>query len=170
MIEGKGVRTFVLPAEDLESSGLRYFLSGTDGRIPLPETVTVRPTQLVNLTRVVRSSFHAGDRSGRSGETWPEYSEVDEGVEIELRALVRADGEFDLRTGVRVARVLSRSPEDSAGSSPEGPVQTISVARARARLAAGQGLLISGLPAPTPVVGRRDRMVVLVTAAGSKPR
>lgn len=163
VVEGEGVLTRVLGPDDLDRDGLRYFLAGTEGRIELPDTVLARPTQLVSVSRAVRTPFFRGMKSGPTGETWPDYGAVEEGLSLEFRPLLLPGDRIDLTATARVARVVAKEAEAAPPGKPEAPLQTISVATVRAELTAGSALLVSGLGAPTPVSGRRDRLVVLLT-------
>jgi len=167
ILDGEGVRVASLSGDDLRRVG--YLISGAEGRYPLlSEVLFARPTQLVHTLRSTRFTYMSGFFSGptRSRETaFPVYDSVEEGLAVEVRPVPGENGGIDLALRVRVARVLDReggSPEDAR---PERPVLTVFEARIAATAAREKALLVTGLPAPTPVRDRRERLVLLVEAA-----
>ena len=164
VLSGEGVRTFKLAGDDRRR--VSYFAAGARGRIPLlTGIVAARSTQLVNLSRITRFRYLSEFRTDEGGGAWPVYDSVDEGVVVEARPVVLGEESVRVLLGVRVARILARETE-----SPSPPLQAVSATRIRATLAPDEGLLVAGLPAPTPLRERRDRLVVLVTAEVGMPK
>jgi hypothetical protein len=164
VLSGEGVRTFRLSGEDRRR--VSYFAAGARGRIPLlTGIVAARSTQLVNLSRITRFRYLSEFRTDEGGSAWPVYDSVDEGVVVEARPVVLGEESVRVLLGVRVARILARETE-----SPSPPLQAVSSTQIRATLAPDEGLLVAGLPAPTPLRERRDRLVVLVTAEVGMPK
>jgi tetratricopeptide (TPR) repeat protein len=160
VLEGDGVRAFLLAGEDRRR--LTYFAAGAEGRIPLLSGLAAaRSTQLANIARVARTTFLRDLRQGEGGRTWPVYDCVDEGLAVDFRPVLLPAGTVDLSATARVARVL-----DAGGEAPgsRSPVLAISLAEVRATLGPEESLLLTGLPAPTPVAARRDRLLVLLEA------
>ncbi|MCU0725291.1 MAG: tetratricopeptide repeat protein [Planctomycetes bacterium] len=161
VLEGDGVRAFLLAGEDRRR--LTYFAAGAEGRIPLlTGLAAARSTQIANIARVARTTFLRELRQGEGGRTWPVYDCVDEGLAVDFRPVLLPAGTVDLFATARVARVLDAGGE-AAGSQP--PVLAVSLAEVRATLRPEEALLVTGLPAPTPVRERRDRLLVLLEAA-----
>jgi hypothetical protein len=123
----------------------------------------------VNVSRITRDSFLLDIRTDEGAGPRPVYDSVDEGIAVEVRPVVTADGEVDLRLLVRVARILAGGAV-GGGLVVERPVQAVSVARARVTLTPDESLLLTGFPAPSGPGDRRDRLVVLVEAAEGMPK
>ncbi len=164
--EGDAVRTFRLTGEDRRR--VSYFLAGAEGRVPLLSgTAAARSTQLVNLGRVTRTGFLREVRAGEAGRTWPVYDFVDEGFVVEVRPVRLPEGTIDLSASLRVGRLLVGGEEPAPF---EAPPLAVSYARVRATLTPDDALLAVGLPSPSPAVGRRDRLAVLLAAAEGMPK
>jgi hypothetical protein len=160
---GEGVRVARLSGDDLRKTG--YVLSGTKGRYPLlREVLLARPTQLVHTLRSTRFSYLSGFYGGKTGEPgsgFPVYDTVEEGLAVEVRPTPSPDGGIRLSVRVRVARILD-TESDRTGS--ERPVLSVAEALLAADVTKDDALIVSGLPAPTPVVDRRERLVLLLEA------
>jgi tetratricopeptide (TPR) repeat protein len=162
VIRGQGVRVHVLRGD--ERRRVVYEIAGAEGRLSrLPRVADARSTQLVNVSRVTTSRYLRGTVA-ENGKRRPVYDLIDEGLAVELRPVALSGGVIDLSVGVRVARILDRGSAGAAPreSGPERPLQVISAAQVRAALSPEETLMITGLPAPTPTEGRRDRLVLLV--------
>jgi len=162
VVRGDGVRVHLLTGDDRRR--VVYEIAGSEGRLStLPRVADARSTQLVNVSRVTTSRYLRG-HVAEGGIRRPIYDQVDEGIAVELRPVVLEDGVIDLSIGVRVARILDRG---AAGAAPEmpgaaRPLQAISSVTVRAALTMEETLMIAGIPAPTPIRGGRDRLVLLV--------
>jgi hypothetical protein len=168
VVAGEGVRLFRLEGE--ERSRVGYSVSGAAGRIEhLSEVISARSTQLVHVTAIRRRSFLREFRTGPDGERWPAYDSVDEGLVVEARPVALPEGGVTLSLSARVARVLDRGAKE-ADASPRAPVHAVSAGTVRANLDQGHALLLSGLPAPTPVEDRRDRLLLFITVEPAAPK
>jgi len=163
VLAGEGVRIAAVSGEDLRRIG--YLMSGAEGRYPLlRERLYARPTQLVHALRTTRYTYLSGFFPARE-TSFPVYDSVEEGLAVEVRPLFGEKGGIDLALRLRVARVLDREDPEGQNVRPERPVLTLSEARITATARPGSALLVTGLPAPTPVRDRRERLVLLVEAA-----
>ncbi len=165
VVRGEGVRVHLLAGE--ERRRVVYEIAGSEGRLSLlPRVAEARSTQLVSVSRITTSRYLRG-HVAEGGVTRPVYDLVDEGLAVELRPIVLRDGVIDLTVGVRVARILDRGPAGAApaASGSGRPLQALSAAEVRVPLTGGETLMISGIPAPTPITGDRDRLVLLVETA-----
>ena len=166
VLAGEGVRVTALTGEDRRRTG--YVLSGVAGRYPLlRERLYARPTQLVHTLRSTRSNYLSGFFGDPDG-SFPVYDSVEEGLAVEVRPVLRKDGGIDLLLTVRVARVLDEGPKGKDAPRTGRPVLTVTEARIAAPAGKDSSLLITGLPAPTPVADRRDRLVLLVEAVETR--
>jgi tetratricopeptide (TPR) repeat protein len=162
VVRGEGVRVHLLTGDD--RGRVVYEIAGSEGRLSLlPRQAEARSTQLVNLSRVTTTRYLRGHVDD-GGTPRPIYDHVDEGLVVELRPIVLEDGMVDLTAGVRVARILDRGPSGASpgASGSTRPMQAISTAQVRVPLTGNETLMISGIPAPTPIEDDRDRLVVLV--------
>ena len=163
VLGGEGVGLHLL--EDEARLRVGYGVTGSPGRIPfLSDALAARSLQLVSVVRATRLTFLEEYRRGERDTLWPAYSEAEQGLAVDLRPVVLADGRVDLHLTARVARI---HPDDPGPASPGGlprvrsPVLTVSDARVAVLLDGKTTLLLSGLPAPTPVKDRRERLVLL---------
>ena len=118
----------------------------------------------MSVVRATRLTFLEEYRRDGRNTLWPAYAEAEQGLAVDLRPVVLADGRVDLHLTARVARIHPDAPgPPSPGGLPpvRSPVLTVADARVAALLDGKTTLLLSGLPAPTPQRDRRERLVLL---------